>query len=501
VSHARPLPAISPRLVVALGLACAGLVGLLMARSPGQGVAATLALIFAPIALLNLPLGIALWVPLICLAELPFVWVGPTAASSVIFLAWLGTLRTQANGQVLRSHRRLVGAMVLYVLWVTLSVAWAQDASRTLEDMYVWYVSALVLVAVMTTLTTERQVRLIMGAFIFGLVLSVVVGLALTGLTPAQSALSSAAAVDGRLGGGSGDPNYLAAGLVPAIVLACTLAAVTRATLARLGLIVSVVILLIGLGATQSRGGLIAAAVAALAAVVVFKRQRPYVLALLFLLVTLAGAGLAATPGALTRVTTLDGGGDGRTDLWTVALRVWRDHPVLGVGHNNFTFQEQRYVRQPGQLTAVSLISEKPHVVHNVYLQALAELGVVGLGLLLLVLASSLAATRRAAHRFQATGRAELATLARGLLIAQIAILVALIFISDGADERFWLIFGLGPTLAGIAHAFPASAPIAAEESPRRRADGQPGISIRRREGPGPPSARPQGAPCSLERR
>jgi hypothetical protein len=44
-----------------------------------------------------------------------------------------------------------------------------------------------------------------------------------------------------------------------------------------------------------------------------------------------------------------------------------------------------------------------------------------------------------------------MATLARGLLIAQLSILVALVFLSDGDDQRFWLLFALGPVLATLA--------------------------------------------------
>jgi hypothetical protein len=37
------------------------------------------------------------------------------------------------------------------------------------------------------------------------------------------------------------------------------------------------------------------------------------------------------------------------------------------------------------------------------------------------------------------------------LLIAQLSILVAQVFLSDGDDQRFWLLFALGPVLATLA--------------------------------------------------
>jgi O-antigen ligase len=341
--------------------------------------------------------------------------------------------------------------MALYVVWATLSVAWAENSSRAAADLYVWYVAGAVLVIVMSTIVTAGHVRMVMAAVVVGGVLSVTAGLLAGALSPAQSALASAAEVQGRLGGGSGDPNYLAAGLVPAIVLAAALMGTTRNPLLRFALIVSMIIMAIGLAETQSRGGLLAAVAAAVVALIVFKRHRGSVAMCLAVVAAVAGVWFATTPGALSRVTSIDGGGNGRSDLWNVAWRIAEAHPLNGVGLDNFTFQEKRFVRRAGPLTHVDLISEKPHVVHSVYLQALAELGVVGLVLLVAVMLGCVAATGRAIRRFDARGQPQLATLARALLIAQLSILVAEVFLSDGDDQRFWLLFALGPVMAALA--------------------------------------------------
>jgi O-antigen ligase len=341
--------------------------------------------------------------------------------------------------------------MALYVVWATLSVLWAENSSRAVAALYFWYAAGLVLVIVMSTIVTARHVRMIMAAVVIGGVLSVTAGLLAGALSPAQSALASATEVQGRLGGGFGDPNYLAAGLVPAIVLAAALMGTTRNPLLRLALVVSMVVLAVGLAATQSRGGLLAAVVAALASLIVFKRHRGSVAICLTIVAAVAGVWFATTPGALNRVTSIDGGGNGRSDLWKVAWRIASAHPINGVGLDNFTFQEKRFVRRSGPLTSVNLISEKPHVVHSLYLQALAELGVVGLTLLVVVMVGCVAATGRAIRRFDAREQSQMATLARALLIAQLSILVAQVFLSDGDDQRFWLLFALGPVLATLA--------------------------------------------------
>jgi O-antigen ligase len=439
--------------IAGIGLPLSVVVGLLMARNVGAGIGTTLALVYTPIALLTLPVAIALWVPIAFIALLPFVWVGPTAASAVIFIAWLGTLRSGAaqRTNTLRAHAWLLGAMALYVVWATLSLLWAVDSGRAAANLYVWYVAALVLAIIMTTIVTPGQVRMIMVAVVVGGVLSVTAGLLAGSLSPTQSALSSAAEVQGRLAGGSGDPNYLAAGLVPAIVIAAALMTSTRNPLLRFVLLMSMVVMGVGLAETQSRGGLLAGVVAVVGSLIIFKRHRGRVAMALAVVVAVAGVFFATTPGAWQRVTSLDGGGSGRSDLWKVAGRIAGSHPITGVGLDNFTFQEKHFVQRPGQLTSVDLIVEKPHVVHSVYLQALAELGIVGLVLLVTVMLGCVGATGRAIRRFDARGQPELATLARALLIAQLAILVAQIFLSDGDDQRFWLVFALGPVMASLA--------------------------------------------------
>jgi hypothetical protein len=56
-----------------------------------------------------------------------------------------------------------------------------------------------------------------------------------------------------------------------------------------------------------------------------------------------------------------------------------------------------------------------------------------------------------AARRFDALGERGLAATARGVLLATVGMLVALVFVTDGDDLRLWLLFGLGPALLGIA--------------------------------------------------
>jgi hypothetical protein len=63
-----------------------------------------------------------------------------------------------------------------------------------------------------------------------GVVLSVLVGLANDGLCGGTATTETLTSTEGRLKGGLGDPNILAAAIVPAIVLAAALILIVRAS-------------------------------------------------------------------------------------------------------------------------------------------------------------------------------------------------------------------------------------------------------------------------------
>jgi O-antigen ligase len=109
------------------------------------------------------------------------------------------------------------------------------------------------------------------------------------------------------------------------------------------------------------------------------------------------------------------------------------------------------YVLEPGALARVERLAEKPKALHNVYLEMLAETGVVGALLLVVVVGACVRAAVVAARSFDAVGRADLALLARGVVVASVAMLSTMVFLSASVDRRMWLLFALGPALSIIA--------------------------------------------------
>lgn len=456
IAGARPAPptrsTASQRPLAATAVVAAMIAGGLLARDVRVGLALVGACAFATLILVDVPLAIAAWVPIAWIEYSHLTGRAPVIATVMLVLGWVATRK--ARGRSLRvgaEERTAILAIGLLLVWLTLSVAWASERSVAWEEAKSWYIAAAAFFVIVNAMASPRNVRILVVAFVVGALVSIIVGLSgHGGLTTNADALDLATRQ--RFAGGEGDPNYLAAGLVAAIALAAGLLPSIRDPIARLGLVASIVAIAAALAATESRGGLIGALVALVAAIVLARRQRLQATAFGVCAIAAAAAFFLASPSALHRVTSFNAGGNGRAELWTVGWRMTEDHPVTGVGLAAFQTEAKNYVREPGSLEFVRLIVDEPHVTHNVYLQQLAETGVVGLVLLLVVIGGSLGAAARAARRFDALGDPALATLARAVISASIGFLTASLFISNSTDKRLWILLALGPAMLGAAH-------------------------------------------------
>jgi O-antigen ligase len=307
--------------------------------------------------------------------------------------------------------------------------------------------NAFLFIIIFAAVRERKHVPWILGAYVAGAALSALYGFV---TTPPQAA-------DNRVTGTIGDPNELAAVLLPAFILGLALAAsIKRAPVVRVAALAAAFVSILGLFLTLSRGGLIALAVALVAAIFVGGRWRP-VAALVAVLIALAGVGyfsLFASPQAKQHVTTISGGA-GRSDIWTVGLREFKANPITGVGVGNFQTSSVHYLLAPGQIKRSEFIVDQPKVAHNTYLQVLAELGIPGLALFLTIIVFSLVCAYRAARIFAAKDDIRMELLARATLVSLIGLLSADFFISEMYSKQLWLVLGLCPALLAVARRQP----------------------------------------------
>ncbi len=435
---------VSALLAVALSFAS----GILLAQRPLLGAAAVGALCFIPVAMVSLAAGIALWLPVMFVA----LGIATTAMQLVLSAAWAGCViaRPSALRTALPGQPFVVGALAALLAWLALSLFWARDDVMAWHELVSWLIAAVAFLLVSTAIANGNEVKLVLLAFVAGALLSVVLGW--VGLGRSEHVVGTAAlgSIGKRFTGAEGNPNDLAAQLVPATAFAVALAVDQRRWLARLALAGVAVALVVALVSTQSRGGLLAFAAVLIAAPLVFWRQHRQALIAIVLVVAVAGAGFALFGTARQRVTGPDEGGSGRSTLWLVAWRMAKDTSPVGVGLNNYRVVAPDYTRRPGSLRYVTQIDDRD-VVHNTYLELLAETGIVGLALFLAVVGACLAAARRAQRLFERLGRRDLARISGAVLLASVAILVTQVFSSGAYDIRFWVVFALGPALLAIA--------------------------------------------------
>jgi O-antigen ligase len=185
--------------------------------------------------------------------------------------------------------------------------------------------------------------------------------------------------VGGRMVGVPGDPNLL--GLAFAASASIALAAIAsggRRRLVAWGAPLVALTAIAGIGATQSRGAVVALVVGIVVTALLVRSRRVVAIGSIALAATMAAVLLPAivddAPGASALARTAAGdSSSGRLDTWSNALRQVADNPVEGVGIGGFVTSIDRY-RVPGDHSLVQ-------AAHNTPLQVAAELGIVGLGL------------------------------------------------------------------------------------------------------------------------
>jgi O-antigen ligase len=430
-------------------LAAVGL-GLLAGVDPKLGVAAALGLGFVTAVLADLSVGIALFAGVSFLDLLPF---GGGAASfakvlgALLLVSWIAALgrREEGTRDFVSDHPVLTYLLLLFLAWGALSLLWAEDFNSGVGALERYALNILLFVIAFSAVRESKHAVWVVTVFLVGATVSAMYGL----LSPQSGSFEEVS----RLAGSGQDPNLLAATLVSALALSTAFLVGWRHSPIVRVLALSMIALCAGsIFLSLSRGGLVALGVALVAGVVVGGRWRP-VAATLLVAVGLAGVGyftFLASPQAVQRVLETQGG-TGRSDIWAVGWRMVKSSPTNGIGVGNFQVSSIHFLLEPGALQRDEFIVDEPKVAHNMYLEVLAELGVVGLALFVAVLGFSIACVAGAIRQFAKTGDSRMEALSRALMVAIISLLSANFFISAQFSKQLWLLLALGPALLALA--------------------------------------------------
>lgn len=239
-----------------------------------------------------------------------------------------------------------------------------------------------------------------------------------------------------------GDPNYFAASALLCLPLAFYFARSLSRRWMRWYCAAAVLLTLAGITVSSSRGGFLG-----LIAIIPFMIWHSKRRVLTFILVlVLVGAFLVFMPTSgmdrLLHPTSGDQGtGEVRITLWHAAWRMFCDHPFTGVGYARFRDYASRYLdKDIGDLL----------LVHNQYLELLAEMGLPGLLAYLGVLVGTWVALGRMRLDARRAGAAFLVDAASGIQIGLIGYAIAVFFLSANFLRLFWFMVALSASMQAL---------------------------------------------------
>jgi putative inorganic carbon (HCO3(-)) transporter len=438
--------------ILSLGLALA--LGLFAGSRPVLAAASVIGIAFAAVVLANITAGLMVFTVVTFLESLPTIQGGPSLAKLFgLFLVagWAVALvydtpGSRSSRDFVRFSPALVCSLVLFLAWVVFSFLWAENVGIAQGAFFRYALNFTLFPIVFAAIREQRHVVWLYAVFVAG-------GL----ITSAVGALAPQAAgnVGERLGGAGVNPNELGGLAATAAVMAAVLACTRGLSVpARITALVASFLSAISLIMTETRGAVVGLAAAMVAAPFLAGRGRRLAAAGA---VTVLALGLVfwlsafAPQNAVKRITDFGPSGSGRSDLWTIGLRMVEDKPVTGVGAGNFPVSSVHYLLEPGTIVRDEFIVDVPKETHNIFLQVLSELGVVGLALFLAIVAYCMASALDAARAFARARAHVMEMLSRGIVLGLVALLIASAFTTELYSKQLYLLLATGPALRAMA--------------------------------------------------
>lgn len=369
-----PLSAYAVAPVALPTLLALSLAVVVIARRPEYGLALVIAL--SPLINSVLPQQSS---GTVALPEKPFQLLVPALAGAVLLYSLLVNRIETPSG---RFFRGLSAAVVLFFGSTALSSAQAIEPSASVSKVVLTLTAVMVFFSVRQVCKTREHVLVVAGGALAALLIASVQGIfdQVLGIYSTQGFVSDTEVV-GRIQGSFGHPNLYAGFLAFLMPLAAAMAFNSEFSarlrwLALSALLTSIPALIF----SYSRGAILGLLVGGVVWLLVIRPRLAVTVGLVAVV-----AAVAIAPGALKSRFENNSGNDValRSDIWESAIEIYSHDPVLGVGPHNF---QTAYERLPSTDAAASqrrLLHDEqllvpPHA-QSIYLQALAEQGIVGL--------------------------------------------------------------------------------------------------------------------------
>jgi O-antigen ligase len=297
-----------------------------------------------------------------------------TFALAVLYALWFYERLTRPSHMpgpaVLRTSFPLLG----YLTVNALSIFFAQDVQLSLFALLLLAQMFCLYAYIVGTVRTRQDLLFIVTMLLVGLLFESLLMLALGGIGHNVETGVILARIDGtRIGGTVGGPNtaagYLSFLLAPALALLMTRLGSFYKGLATLAFGLGTIALLL----TLSRGGWLAFALALLL-LYGFAWHRGWLSLTVPVVIGIVTLALVVffNETIISRLSNDGGSAYSRIPLLTIAYRMIADHPILGVGLNNFAVAMPHYAD-------LDFAGYWLYVVHNKYLIVWGETGLLGL--------------------------------------------------------------------------------------------------------------------------
>lgn len=385
---------------------------------------------------------------LLLVGYVPDVMASGGAAHALIPVVLVATLvRWALRRERFAIPAQLLAFVALAVAYLTASLFATDHAAGTAETLDLISYAAVVAL-LMVLLDTPAWLRRAVWAVVLGVGLLASLAIlqqvtksygatygGFAAVLPADDAIRSA---------GPLNPNPFGQVLATSAVLAFYLARIHARGAARMLAATIAIACVVAVTYTQSRAALMALLIAALG-IGVLCGVRVRVLATALCGVILLGS-LVLPQSLQTRVgdlygavtanagTPQNGSLRGRQSENVAGLRMWRDHPLIGVGPDNFEVHYEHYAETIGTDQRA-----EERGAHNLYLESLAETGVLGATAFFAVLWLAL----RGAWRARRSLAPRDALLAEGVFVALGTFLVCALTLHSAYARYEWIFIGL----------------------------------------------------------
>jgi putative inorganic carbon (hco3(-)) transporter len=369
--------------------------------------------------------------------------------------------------------------LAAYGVMLAAGLLYARDRDVVMTNIIEFIRNIITFVIILNITTTPARLRRVLWAVLaMGVVLALISifqsltgrwDLDFSGLGQARSSDIVNGVEAFRPGGTVGDANYYGLNLLILIPFAMYLAFEGRTLLQRLLGVGAALVLIAAVIFTYSRGDALAVIVM-LAAVVLYKRFNPIYVVGILIVVALS---LPILPANYTaRLTTIVATAQsdqqtiyneesirGRAGAAQSAILMFLDHPLIGVGRENYPLYELQYLEQTDLALRAKGIAP-----HDLYLEVLAEHGLMGLVVVGGIFIMTWRAVFEARRRFRAVGDRAHAELAAWLGIGLLGYMVGSLFLHGAYLYQFWLQVALIIALRQLSRATSPEAAHSAKE-------------------------------------